>query len=99
MVLSLNRYRRGFGAGREVFINLGNRHSFVMRLEVSPEEKVAFSSQKRDKERLDREVVKAGSYVKAVKRIAGRTGRSPVVAGDDRGVGAGDDGMRRGGSV
>ena len=91
MVLSLNRYRRGFGAGREVFFNLGNRHSFVMRLEVSPEEKVAFSSQKRDKERLAREVAKAGSYVKAVKRIAGRTGRSPVVAGDD--------GKRRGGSV
>jgi len=62
-----------------------------MRLEVSPEERIAFSSQKRDKERLAREVAKAGSYVKAVKRIAGRTGRSPV--------GAGDDGKRRGGSV
>ena len=69
MVLSLNRYRRGFGAGREVFFNLGNRHSFVMRLEVSPEEKVAFSSQKKDKERLAREVAKAGSYVKAIRRL------------------------------
>lgn len=69
LVLSLNRYRRGCGAGREVFFNLGNRHSFVMRLEVSPEERSAFSSQKRDKERLAKEVAKTGSYVKAIRRI------------------------------
>ena len=69
MVLSLNRYRRGFGAGREVFFNLGNRHSLVMRLEVSPEERIAFSSQKKDKERLAKEVEKAGSYVKAIRRL------------------------------
>ena len=99
MVLSLNRYRKGIAAGREVYFNLGNRKSFVMRLEVSPEERIAFSSQKRDKVRLAKEVSRAGSYVKAVKRIAGRTGRSPVGAGDDRGVGAGDDGKRRGGAV
>ena len=91
MVLSLNRYRKGIAAGREVYFNLGNRKSFVMRLEVSPEERVAFSSQKRDKVRLAKEVSRTGSYVKAVKRIAGRTGRSPV--------GAGDDGKRRGGAV
>ena len=99
MVLSLNRYRKGIAAGREVYFNLGNRKSFVMRLEVSPEERVAFSSQKRDKVRLAKEVSRTGSYVKAVKRIAGRTGRSPVGAGDDRGVGAGDDSKRRGGAV
>ena len=58
---------------------------------MSPEERIAFSSQKRDKVRLAKEVSRAGSYVKAVKRIAGRTGRSPV--------GAGDDGKRRGGAV
>ena len=91
MVLSLNRYRKGIAAGREVYFNLGNRKSFVMRLEVSPEERIAFSSQKRDKVRLAKEVSRTGSYVKAVKRIAGRTGRSPV--------GAGDDGKRRGGAV
>ena len=99
MVLSLNRYRKGIAAGREVYFNLGNRKSFVMRLEVSPEERIAFSSQKRDKVRLAKEVSRTGSYVKAVKRIAGRTGRSPVGAGDDRGVRAGDDGKRRGGAV
>ena len=69
LVLSLNRYRRGVGTGREVFFNLGNRHSFVMRLEVSPEERIAFSSQKRDKERLAKEVARTGSYVKAIRRI------------------------------
>ena len=69
MVLSLNRHRRGCSAGREVFFNLGNRHSFVMRLEVSPEERVAFSSQKRDKERLAKEVARSGSYIKAIRRI------------------------------
>ena len=99
MVLSLNRYRKGIAAGREVYFNLGNRKSFVMRLEVSPEERVAFSSQKRDKVRLAKEVSRTGSYVKAVKRIAGRTGRSPVGAGDDGGGGAGDDSKRRGGAV
>ena len=91
MVLSLNRYHKGLAAGREVYFNLGNRKSFVMRLEVSPEERIAFSSQKRDKVRLAKEVSRTGSYVKAVKRIVGRTGRSPV--------GAGDDGKRRGGAV
>ena len=99
MVLSLNRYHKGLAAGREVYFNLGNRKSFVMRLEVSPEERIAFSSQKRDKVRLAKEVSRTGSYVKAVKRIAGRTGRSPVGAGDDGGVGAGDDSKRRGGAV
>ena len=107
MVLSLNRYHKGLAAGREVYFNLGNRKSFVMRLEVSPEERIAFSSQKRDKVRLAKEVSRTGSYVKAVKRIARRTGRSPVGAGDDKGVragddrgfGAGDDGKRRGGAV
>jgi len=68
MILSMNRYRTG--AGREVFFNLGNRKSFVMRLEVSPEEAVAFSSQKRDKDRLAAAVEKSsGSYVKAIKKL------------------------------
>lgn len=52
MVLSLNRFkmpgRAGHDAGREVFFNLGNKKSFVMRLEVSPEERIAFSSAKKD---------------------------------------------------
>lgn len=68
MILSMNRYRTG--AGREVFFNLGNRKSFVMRLEVSPEEAIAFSSQKRDKDRLAAAVEKSGgSYVKAIKKL------------------------------
>ena len=68
MILSMNRYRTG--TGREVFFNLGNRKSFVMRLEVSPEEAIAFSSQKRDKDRLAAAVEKSGgSYVKAIKKL------------------------------
>ena len=73
MVLSLNRYKipgRAGNDGREVFFNLGNKKSFVMRLEVSPEERIAFSSQKRDKERLAAAVAKSGgSYIKAIKKL------------------------------
>ena len=68
MILSLNRYRPG--NGREVFFNLGNNKSFVMRLEVSPEEAIAFSSQKKDKERLAAAVEKCGgSYIKAINKL------------------------------
>ena len=81
MVLSLNRYRPFAGAqgdrksaqgdrGREVFFNLGNKKSFVMRLEVSPEERIAFSSAKKDKLRLAAAVEKSGgSYIKAIKKL------------------------------
>lgn len=74
MVLSLNRYRKGVAAGREVYFNLGNRKSFVMRLEVSLEERIAFSSQKRDKVRLAKEVAKTGSYVKAIMNLVKKGG-------------------------
>lgn len=74
MVLSLNRYCKGVAAGREVYFNLGNRKSFVMRLEVSPEERIAFSSQKRDKVRLAKEVAKTGSYVKAIRNLTKKVG-------------------------
>jgi conjugation system TraG family ATPase len=74
MVLSLNRYRKGVAAGREVYFNLGNRKSFVMRLEVSSEERIAFSSQKRDKVRLAKEVAKTGSYVKAIRNLTKKGG-------------------------
>lgn len=69
MVLSLNRIHTDGAHGREVFFNLGNRKSFVMRLEASPEEIVAFSSKKEDKTRLSREVKKTGSYITAIKNI------------------------------
>jgi type IV secretory pathway VirB4 component len=74
MVLSLNRYHKGLAAGREVYFNLGNRKSFVMRLEVSPEERIAFSSQKRDKVRLAKEVSRTGSYVKAIRNLVKKGG-------------------------
>lgn len=73
MVLSLNRTTVEKGNGREVFFNLGNRKSFVMRLEVSPEEKIAFSSQKKDKERLAKGVNKTGKYIKAIESIIRKT--------------------------
>ena len=70
MVLSLNRLKVQGASGREVFFNLGNRKSFVMRLEVSPEERYAFSSAKKDKLRLADAVSKSGgSYVKAIKKL------------------------------
>lgn len=69
MVLSLNRLKIPGAGGREVFFNLGNKKSFVMRLEVSLEERIAFSSQKRDKEKLAAAVAKTGSYIKAIKKL------------------------------
>ena len=70
MVLSLNRLKIPGASGREVFFNLGNKKSFVMRLEVSPEERIAFSSAKKDKERLAKAVEKSGgSYIKAIKKL------------------------------
>ena len=70
MVLSLNRLKIPGASGREVFFNLGNKKSFVMRLEVSPEERIAFSSAKKDKERLANAVEKSGgSYIKAIKKL------------------------------
>jgi len=72
MVLSLNRYHVEGASGREVFFNLGNKKSFVMRLEVSPEECTAFSSKKQDKERLATEIEKTGgNYIEAIKNIVG----------------------------
>ena len=77
MVLSLNRFRvkpgmtkGAYASGREVFFNLGNKKSFVMRLEVSPEERIAFSSQKKEKERLAAAVAKSGgSYIRAIRKL------------------------------
>lgn len=70
MVLSLNRLRVPGASGREVFFNLGNKKSFVMRLEVSPEEQTAFSSAKKDKIRLAAAVEKSGgNYIKAIKKL------------------------------
>lgn len=70
MVLSLNRLKIPGASGREVFFNLGNRKSFVMRLEVSLEERIAFSSAKKDKERLTKAVEKSGGYyIKAIKKL------------------------------
>ncbi len=72
LVLSLNKFRTQQAQGREIFFNLGNRKSFVMRLEVSPEEAIAFSSHKQDKVRLAKEVAKTGSYIKAIKNIVSK---------------------------
>ena len=69
LVLSLNRLPSP-GGGREVFFNLGNTKSFVMRVEVSPEERWAFSSAKSDKLRLAAALQKTGgSYIKAIKKL------------------------------
>ncbi len=70
MVLSLNRRKTAKRSGREVFFSLGNKKSFVMNLEVSPEERIAFSSQKKDRMRLAEEVERVGSYVQAVMNLA-----------------------------
>ena len=40
---------------------------------MSPEEKIAFSSQKKDKERLAKGVNKTGKYIKAIESIIRKT--------------------------
>ena len=72
--LSLSEDDKGMVlSGREVFFNLGNKKSFVMRLEVSPEEQIAFSSAKKDKIRLAAAVEKSGgSYIKAIRKLTNK---------------------------
>lgn len=69
LVLSLNRRPSPYG-GREAFFSLGNRRSYVWRVEVSEEEMVAFSSGKKDRELLGEKVARCGgSYVRAIGNI------------------------------
>lgn len=70
LVLSMNRHYVEGAKGREVFFNLGNKRSFVMRLEACPEEIIAYSSKKEDKQRLAEEVRKTGSYKQAIINLA-----------------------------
>lgn len=70
MILSLNRANPDTSTGREVFFNLGNRKSFILRLEVSPEERVAFSSDSVDRTALEEEVANTGSWIEAIRNLA-----------------------------
>ena len=72
MVLSLNRANPDLSRGREAFFNLGNKKSFVLKVEVSPEERYAFSSDPKDKMKIDEELDKYGSYVTAINNLVRR---------------------------
>ncbi len=72
MVLSLNRVNNDMKHGREVFFSLGNRRSFILRVEVSPEERIAFSSDSLDRARLADEVERIGSYREAIMELIKR---------------------------
>lgn len=69
MILSLGKLNKT-ARGKEVFFNLGNKKSYVMRVDVSPEETIAYSSRKEDRERLESEATRCGSYIQAVRNIA-----------------------------
>jgi len=69
LVMSLNTCNPT-APGREAFFNLGGKKSFVMRLEVSAEEAVAFSSKAEDRAQLRKRAEELGSWRKAVEEIA-----------------------------
>lgn len=72
MVLSLNRANPDLSKGREAFFNLGNKKSFVLKVEVSPEERYAFSSDPKDKMKIEDELSRCGSYVTAISNLVRR---------------------------
>lgn len=69
LIFSLNKTNPDISKGREVFFNLGNRRSFVLKVEVSPEERYAYSSDPDDKIKLAAEYAKTGSYVQSIQNL------------------------------
>lgn len=72
LVLSINRDLDPRYHYKEVFFNLGSKLSFVVATEVSPQEAVAYESEKASKEPFLTKAAELGSYVAAIDEITGR---------------------------
>ncbi|MFW2475431.1 MAG: TraG family conjugative transposon ATPase [Sediminibacterium sp.] len=68
-VLSLNKANEAGRKYKEVFISLGGRVSRVYRVEVSPEEYLAFTTEEKEKLAVMREVDVLGDIEAAIKKI------------------------------
>ncbi|MEO8172595.1 MAG: conjugal transfer protein TraG, partial [Sediminibacterium sp.] len=69
LVLSMNRANDPARKYKEVFVSLGNRLSKVYRLEVSPEEYLAYTTEEKEKLQVSVAVEKYGSMEAAIKSI------------------------------
>ena len=69
LVLSVNKDLCLGRKYKEVFISLGNKHSGVYAVEVSPEEAIAYESEKPKKEPLMKIAKECGSFIKAIEII------------------------------
>jgi len=72
LVLSINRNLNPKYKYREVFINLGNKLSFVAGTEVSPQQAQAFESKKVDKEPMLEKTKEVGSMRLAIDILTDR---------------------------
>jgi conjugation system TraG family ATPase len=68
-ILSINKGHEPGSSYKDVWIGLGATHSKVYRLEVSPEEYYAYTSDQRDKVLLSRYVEKYGDVRTAIQRL------------------------------
>lgn len=80
LVLSINRRLDPAYRYREVFIKLGGRRSYVLAVEGSPQEALAFESAKEDKQPFLRKAAELGSYIAAADELTGRPHDAATVA-------------------
>jgi type IV secretory pathway VirB4 component len=70
MVLSLNKANDPALRYKEVFISLGGRISKVYRVEVSPEEYFAYTTEEKEKIRVNEAASRSGSMEAGIKFLA-----------------------------
>jgi len=68
-VLSMNRYNEAGRKYKEVFISLGSRISKVYRVEVSPEEYLAYTTEENEKIRVVKAAESLGSVEAAIQKL------------------------------
>ena len=68
-VLSLNRDNEAGRKYKEVFISLGGRVSKVYRVEVSPEEYLAYTTEEKEKLQVMQAFENTGSIEAAIKKL------------------------------
>lgn len=69
LLLSLNRSNETGKKYKEVFISLGGRHSKVYRVEVSPEEYLAYTTEEKEKMQVLQAFEKTGSMPAAIDQL------------------------------
>ena len=74
LILSMNRANEAGRQYKEVFISLGSRISKVYRVEVSPEEYLAYTTEEKEKIRLTQMAESMGSVEAAIQKLTNEKG-------------------------